>query len=231
MEVDYVFQDLADVPAGFSVPPERRKPWGTAHAAWLCRDVVKGAFGIINADDYYGRESYELLARFLKGVNISENTFALMGFKLRNTLSEYGTVARGICEVGKEGYLKSVVERLKIEKAGNAARFMEDDGTTWTPLTAEEAVSMNMWGFTPGIFKQLDDGLHTFFKARGQELKSEYLLPTAVNEMVKVGTAKVRVLNTPSSWFGITYKEDKAGVEEKLRKLVSAGVYPSDAKF
>ena len=230
VKTEFVYQELDAIPAPFKLPAERVKPWGTAHATWVCRNAVKGPFGIINADDYYGRDSYQLLSKFLKGVKPADGDFAIMGFKLRNTLSEFGSVARGICQVGSDGNLKSVVERLKIEKEGTAAKFQNDDGS-WSPLTADEQVSMNMWGLTPVVFDHLDKNLPEFFKTRGNELKSEYLLPTAVNEMVTRGKATVKVLNSPASWFGITYKEDKASVQDKLKKLVAAGVYPSDARF
>jgi hypothetical protein len=224
--IDYVFQDMtAELPAGFQMPAERKKPWGTTHAVLVCKNAVKEPFGVVNADDFYGRQSYQVLADFLRGVKPDAPHYALVGFTLRNTLSEHGTVSRGVCQVDAAGFLKTVVERIKIEKTGNTARFL--DGETWHPLTAEEPVSMNMWGFTPVFFKQAELAFQTFIAQNGQQPKAECLLPTTVDGFVRQGTATVNVLASRESWLGVTYPEDKPAVAAGVKKLIDAGLYPA----
>lgn len=224
--VDYVFQEMATgLPPGFSVPGSRRKPWGTAHAVMACRDAVTEPFAVINADDFYGRRSFEALGRFLDGVKAGAPEFAMVGFALRNTLSEHGHVARGICEVGGEGWLKGVVERTRIERTGGGARFA-DEGGGWHPLTGDEVVSMNMWGLTPALFESLGCGFGMFLDARGDDPKAEFFLPTVIDGLIGRGEAKVKVLVTPEIWFGVTYPQDKPVVVEGIRRLVDQGVYP-----
>lgn len=227
---EYVYQELDAIPAGFTVPPERTKPWGTAHAVWLCKDVIKGPFGVVNADDFYGRESYSVLASFLKKADPAKSHYCNVGFELRKTLSEFGTVARGVCEADSAKLLKSIVERVKLEKDGDGARFM-DDGGQWQKVPGDTRVSMNMWGFTPTLFDLVGPGMNGFFKKKGQDLKAEYLLPTAVDELMKAGKADVKILETSSHWFGVTYREDKPGVVQSIMKLVDAGEYPRKVNF
>ena len=227
---EYVYQELDAIPAGFSVPPDRAKPWGTAHAVWLCKDAVRGPFGVVNADDFYGRESYQVLAGFLKKADPSKSHYCNVGFELRNTLSEFGSVARGVCEVDSNHLLKSIVERLKIEKDGNAARYLGEDGQSH-PVQGDTRVSMNMWGFTPTLFELLGPGMTGFFQKKGKEVKSEYLLPTAVDELMRAGKADVKILESAARWFGVTYREDKPGVVENIMKLVNAGEYPRKVNF
>ena len=222
--VDYVFQEMDDLPAGFTAA-DRKKPWGTGHAVLAARNVVKTPFAVINADDFYGRVSFESLGQFLDDVKPASSDYSMVGFTLRNTLSEHGYVARGICEVDAKGFLKRVVECTKIEKQGAGARQAEPDGT-WREFSGDEAVSMNMWGLTPSLFPQLLARFPDFLRAAGHEPKAEFFLPTVIDEMVHAGQATVKVLQTPESWFGVTYPQDKAVVVAGIGKLVAQGVYP-----
>jgi NDP-sugar pyrophosphorylase family protein len=224
--VRYVFQELGMVPEGFKTPPARQKPWGTGHAIWVARGAVKEPFAAINADDYYGRHSFKVLAGHLKKIKkLDKPDYSMVGFKLKNTLSEHGTVSRGVCEITSTGFLKKVVERLKIEKAGTKARYLEEDGNAH-PLKGTETVSMNMWGFTPLLFEQLGERFEKFLKEKGGEEKSEFLIPRVVDDLVRDKEAKVRVLSTRDQWFGITYPEDKAKVRQSMEGLGKKGVYP-----
>ncbi|TAN38741.1 MAG: nucleotidyltransferase [Verrucomicrobia bacterium] len=224
--IDYVFQDMtAELPTGFQIPDERKKPWGTTHAVLVCKNAVKEPFGVINADDFYGRQSYELLADFLRRVDTKQPNYALIGFTLRNTLSEHGTVSRGVAQVDAHGFLKTVVERTKIEKTGHTARFLE--GEAWHPLTANESVSMNMWGFTPALFTQTEEMFRAFIAQDGTQPKAECLLPTSVDKLVQRGAATVKVLTSQETWLGVTYPEDKPAVAAGVKKLIDAGLYPA----
>lgn len=220
--VEYVFQELDMLPPGFSVPAGRTKPWGTTHAILLAESAVKEPFAAINADDFYGRQAYEVLARHLTSVTPD---YAMVGFVLRNTLSKHGTVTRGISRVDENNYLKNVVEMMKIEPDGDGAKNTGPDGQV-TQLTGDEAVSMNFWGFNPAVFPQLRANFTAFLKKSGQEQKSECYIPTTVNELVTAGQAKVKVLRTNDSWFGVTYREDRPRVIESIGKLITSGVYP-----
>lgn len=220
--VDYVYQELTMLPPGFSVPAGRTKPWGTTHAILLAENAVKEPFAAINADDFYGREAYQVLAKHLIS---GTPDYAMVGFILRNTLSEHGTVARGVSSVDGNNYLQSVVEMMKIERDGNGAKNTASDGQI-TKLTGDEAVSMNFWGFTPAVFPQLRENFTAFLKKSGQEQKSECYIPTTVNELVNAGKAKLKVLRTNDSWFGVTYREDRPRVVESIGKLIASGVYP-----
>ena len=220
--VEYVFQELDKLPAGFTVPPGRSKPWGTAHAILMAADTVREPFAAINADDFYGAESYRLLAQHLTS---GSPDYAMVGFTLRNTLSDFGSVARGICRVNGDHCLQSVVELTKIERDGNGAKDTSAAGEI-TRLTGDEAVSMNMWGFTPALFPQLQECFETFMKRSGHELRSECYIPSAVNDLVLAGQARVKVLRTEDSWFGVTYREDRPRVGASVRQLVTRGDYP-----
>jgi len=215
--VDYVFQELDMLPSGFTVPPGRTKPWGTTHAILLAEDILNEPFAAINADDFYGRESFQVMSSFLRD---GGSDYAMVGYTLRNTLSEHGSVSRGVCECDVESYLLAVTELTKIEKQGNGARA---EGRT---LSGDELVSMNFWGFTPTVFPQLRERFSTFLQRSGHELKSECYIPTTVNELVAAGIARVKVLHTPSSWFGVTYQEDKPQVKVSIRQLVARCEYP-----
>jgi len=227
ISIEYAFQELNALPSGFSASPERKKPWGTGHAILVCKDIIKTPFAVINADDFYGRSGFKLLGDYLqKSKDGKTADYSMTGFVLRNTLSEHGTVARGVCQSDSNGYLKNVVELTKIEKVKNAARNLNDDGT-YTELTADETVSMNMWGFTPSIFKYLDEQFKEFLNAKAQDLKAEFFIPTVVNNLIVSGKATVKVMKSEDSWFGITYKEDKSMVVNSINDLVKKGAYPS----
>jgi len=227
-EVIYAFQELSQVPDGFQVPASRRKPWGTAHAILAAEGVAEEPFAVINADDYYGQTSFQVLASFLTGdgpgAEIPE--YALVGFQLRNTLSDHGAVSRGICRVDEAGCLQSVTEMTRIEKRGDAAAHVHADGST-TPLSGDEWVSMNAWAFTPALFAELRTAFASFLARHGREEKAELYIPAVVDHLIRAGKARVRVLPTPDSWFGVTYPADKPTVVSGIRELVAAGRYPA----
>ena len=225
LEVRYVCQKLTDLPVGFVCPPERQKPWGTGHAIWSARAAIKGPFGAINADDFYGAQSYQVLADFLRSPACDERTYAMVAYRLANSLSEHGTVSRGICKVSKTGLLEDVVERTSIEPCNGGARFKDADGN-WQPLTGEEPASLNLWGFSASLFDKMEVLFREFLQSRRQELKSEFFIPTVVDTLIKRGECRTRVLNTPEFWFGMTYAEDRAMVVGKIAELTARGVYP-----
>ena len=220
--VEYVFQELDKLPPGCSLPAGRTKPWGTTHAILMAADTIREPFAAINADDFYGAEAYRLLAQHLTS---GTTDYAMVGFILRNTLSKFGSVARGVCRVDENNHLKSVVEMMKIEPDGGGAKNTDAAGQI-TKLTGEEAVSMNFWGFTPALFPQLKTQFEAFLKKSGNELKSECYIPSTVNDLVIAGQAKVKVLRTNDFWFGVTYREDRPQVVESIRQLIAQGKYP-----
>lgn len=226
-EVRYVFQQLDVLPAGFSVPEGREKPWGTTHAIWCAKDVVKEPFAAINADDFYGAEAYSTLAKFLAETPMEATPaqLAMVGYKLSNTLSDHGTVSRGVCKADANGLLTHIVEATKIEKTATGGRQVEADGSV-TEFTGEEPCSMNFWGFTPSIFPMLEEEMIAFLQKQGTEAKSECLIPNTVGTLIQKQLATLKVLTTDSTWFGVTYREDKPIVMESLRKLIAAGAYP-----
>ncbi len=222
LPVEYVFQELDKLPAGFSVPPNRKKPWGTGQAILMAADAIREPFAAINADDFYGAASFRVLAEHLQS---GSKDYAMVGFVLRNTLSEFGSVARGACNVGPDGYLQGVTELTKIEKDGASAKYTDATGTLHR-LSGDEPVSMNMWGFTPGLFAHLREQLASFLRKHGQDEKAELYIPTVVNELVKAGKERCRVLRSTDSWFGVTYREDRPFVVDGIRKLITRGDYP-----
>ncbi len=223
--VEVVFQELDNLPAGFKVPEGRVKPWGTNHAVLMGKDVIHEPFAVINADDFYGRDSFATLGKELSEMRGKENSYCMIGYRVGNTLSESGSVARGICETNKEGYLTGVVERTAIERIDGKIRFTDENGEI-VVLDDNTPVSMNMWGFTPDYFRYSEDYFIEFLKHNMENLKSEYFIPLMVNELITTGTAKVKVLDTTSKWFGVTYAEDRQGVVDKLNALVDSGEYP-----
>ena len=230
IDVGYCFQDKADVPAPFSAPAERAKPWGTAHAIRAARNAVDTPFAAINADDFYGRDAYAALAKFLSSPAAARTGgkahFAMAGFRLGNTLSENGPVARGACKIGPDGCLEGVRELTKLVRAGDVAENREDEANpVQVPLDAR--VSMNCWGFTPRLFDELEARFAAFLAVRGAEMKSEWYIPFVVDELIKEGKADCAVLPTDSRWFGVTYREDKPYVMAEIGKLVEAGDYPA----
>lgn len=222
--VDYAFQELADLPPGFTVPEGRTKPWGTGHAIYTARDLIREPFAVINADDLYGTESFHLLAGQLRRTDPASTDYSMVAYILRNTLSDHGSVTRGVCDID-EGLLRTVDERSKIEPDAGGARYLE--GENWFSLTGDELVSMNMWGFTPRLFEQLAEGFPRFLAEQGDEIKSEYLIPVVVDELIRSGEAVVHVLRSTAKWLGVTYPEDKATVAAGVQGMIDAGIYPS----
>ena len=225
VEVDYAFQSIDDLPDGFAVPPGREKPWGTAHAIRAARDVVKTPFAAINADDFYGRDAFQRLAGFLRNAD-AEPRFAMVGYRLDQTLSENGSVARGVCKVDAEGRLQNVVEMTKIVRAPGGAENRERPDAP-VALTGAERVSMNLWGFTPELFSALEARFPVWLEANARNPKAEWYIPFVIDDMIREGAVEVSVLPTESAWFGVTYREDKPLVVEAVRRLVEAGEYPS----
>jgi hypothetical protein len=223
LQVDYVLQELDKLPLPFTAPAERKKPWGTGHAVLVAADVIRSPFAVINADDFYGMNSFRLLGQYLRS---SPRDYAMVGFVLRNTLSEFGSVARGVCRVTPDDFLESVVELTHIEPEGNGARHTDSDGAVRL-LTGDELVSLNTWGFTPAIFPALEREMVAFLQNRGRDEKAEFFIPTVVNTLMQSGLVRVKVLRTPDSWFGITYRQDRPRVVESIRRLVARGDYPS----
>ena len=227
IEVAYAFQTLDQLPSGFAVPEGREKPWGTTHAILCARNQIHGNFAVINADDFYGRESYAVLGTHLADSDSGSTNFSMVGFTLRNTLSDHGTVARGVCATDDKGFLADIDEMTKVGRNGSAARNTYDDGHV-VDLTGDEPVSMNMWGFTPRLFEDLDRIFGEFLGASGHELKSECFIPLTVGQLIKERKATCRVLRTDSSWFGVTYQEDKSVVQSSIAALVERGEYPAN---
>lgn len=224
IDVGYAFQSLEDVPEGFAVPEGRAKPWGTTHATLACRNVVNEPFGVINADDFYGRGSFELLANALVKRENSTGDHLLIGFPLRNTISEHGTVSRGICGVGTDGRLTEVEECHNIRPVDGGVEVGRASGTE--VLDGSQTVSMNMWGFTPDFFPAAQAGFARFLHKMENPLKSEYYIPTVVQDLIDDGSAKVEVIQSDETWLGVTYPEDKPMVIEGLKALIDRGVYP-----
>lgn len=220
--VEYVFQELDKLPAGFTVPPGRTKPWGTTQAILMAEAVIREPFAAINADDFYGADSFQVLAQQLQS---GSKDYSMVGFVLRNTLSEFGSVARGVCEVDTANYLKNIIELTKIEKDGNGAKSIAADGSI-SKLSGEEPVSMNMWGFTPAIFPHLRREFTEFLKLQGKAEKSECYIPMTVGDLIRAGHARCRVLRSSASWFGVTYREDRPRVVADIQKLIKQGLYP-----
>lgn len=221
LAVDYVYQELGKLPGGYKAPQGREKPWGTGQAILMAKDAVKEPFAAINADDFYGQDAFLKMARFLESPSTD---FAMVGYNLRQTLSEHGSVARGVCELDGE-YLKKVTELTKIERSPHGGAVNKGpEGEQM--LSGDEPVSMNFWGFRPGIFPALEEAFEIFLRDRGSEMKSEFYIPMVVDSLVYAGKAKVRVLKTSATWFGVTYREDKPVVERSIRALVDNGAYP-----
>lgn len=224
--VEVVFQDLNDLPAGFTCPEGRQKPWGTNHAVLMGKDVIKEPFAVINADDFYGRDSFAVIGKWLSGMEGKKNEYCMVGYRVGNTLSESGAVARGVCETNAEGYLTGVVERTAIERIDGDIQFIDENGKK-VVLEENTPVSMNMWGFTPDYFQYSEDYFVEFLKQNIGNLKCEYFIPLLVNDLITKGVATVKVLDTTSKWFGVTYSADRQSVVDKIQALVDAGEYPN----
>ena len=229
IEVAYVFQDLNNLPEGYSVPEGRVKPWGTGHAILSCLDEVDGPFAVINADDYYGSHAFQMAYDFLsKNEDGDTYRYMMVGYKLENTLTDNGHVARGVCVTDEEGHLVKINERTHIEKREGGAAYTEDDGKTWVEIPEGSTVSMNMWGFSASILKELKDRFSKFLdeNLEGNPLKCEYFLPFVVDELLTEKKATVKVLKSMDKWYGVTYKEDKPVVVAAIQKLKDEGLYP-----
>jgi len=226
IDVNIVFQDITDVPEGCSYNPQREKPWGTNHAVLMGKDVIKEPFAVINADDFYGQESFAILADFLRSVEGKQNEYCMVGYHVGNTLSESGSVSRGICVVDENNYLQNVVERTHIEEKGGTIIYLDENGEE-VAIPANTPVSMNMWGFTPDYFDYSLEYFKEFLAEKGQELKSEFYIPLAVNNLIVQKRVTCKVLDTPSKWFGVTYAEDRSQVVIKINELIRKGIYPS----
>ena len=229
MEVSYVFQESGNLPEGYGVPKGRVKPWGTGHAVLCCSGEIDGPFAVINADDYYGAEAFKLIYDYLASHQDDEKyRYTMVGYKLGNTVTDNGHVARGICDMNERGELVAIHERTRIEKQDGGIAYTEDEGATWVPVPEETIVSMNMWGFTSSILKELK-GRFPAFLDRGLEenpMKCEYYLPEVVSRLLQEGRATVSVLAIEDKWYGVTYKEDKPVVEAAIRKMKEEGIYP-----
>ncbi|MEG1067646.1 MAG: sugar phosphate nucleotidyltransferase [Anaerovoracaceae bacterium] len=229
MKVEYAFQKLDDIPAGYKIPEGRKKPWGTCHAVLSCRDLIDGPFAVINADDYYGPEAFQTIFDFLTMAKDEDKyRYCMVGYQLEKTLTENGHVARGVCKETKDGFLEDIVERTKIMWQGDGIGFSEDDGLTWNPLERGTTVSMNFWGFTRSMMQEMEKRFPEFLDKALEEnpLKGEYFLPVVVDQLIKENKATVKVLKSLDKWYGVTYKEDKDFVVSALQSMKDKGLYP-----
>lgn len=230
INVKYAYQQLDDLPEGYEVPDGRVKPWGTCHAVLAARKIVDGPFAVVNADDYYGPEGFREIYQYLESHPDSDGCyeFAMVGYLLGNTVTEYGHVARGICEEDENNYLLKVTERTHIEKMGADARFTEDEGKTWTEVPGSTIVSMNLWGFTESFLKEAEARFPKFLDEalKTNPLKAEYFLPSVVTQLLEEGKARVKVLRSADKWYGVTYKEDKPCVVAAIAEKTASGLYP-----
>jgi hypothetical protein len=229
LKFDFVTQELDKIPAPFTVPEDRVKPWGTAHALLMAKEVIHEPFAVINGDDYYGKESFKVLANWCKAHENTTGEYCIVGFELENTLSENGSVSRGVCFYDKNNILTGIAEHLDIAKEADGNVYGDNSvtGEKHVKLSAKSLCSMNMWGFTPDYFAKSEASFVTFLTEHRTEPKKEYYIPYAVDVLVKAGEARCEVLSSPSHWFGVTYKEDRPGVVAKFADLVAKGVYPS----
>ena len=226
---ELVFQSLDALPAGFTVPVGREKPWGTNHAVMMAKDVIKEPFCVINCDDFYNRDSFMVIGKFLSELPAgAKNKYAMVGFRVGNTLSENGTVARGVCATDAEGHLTTVVERTEVMRVNGAVSYKDEEGK-WVTIADNTPVSMNMWGFTPDYFEHSEAYFKVFLSdpKNMENLKAEFFIPLMVNKLINEKTATVKVLDTTSKWFGVTYSADRAGTVARIQSLIDEGVYPS----
>lgn len=226
IDTEYVFQELSDIPDGLTVAKDRTKPWGTGHAVLVAKDAIKEPFAVINADDFYGAESFQLAANFLNKVDPSSSDYCMVGYLVKNTLSDFGSVSRGVCQVDANHFLYDIVERTNIEKIEGAAVF-HDESNKEVKLAEDTTVSMNFWGFSPTIFDHLNRYFTEFIKQNANNPKAEFYIPTPVNTLIKNNLGSIKVLTTNAKWFGITYQEDRPEVVQSIRNLVKEGKYPA----
>jgi len=225
IEVDYVFQEITNLPEGVTVAPDRSKPWGTSHAILVTSKAINEPFGVINADDYYGVDSFRILKDFLVN-DTNPNNYCIVGYKMKNTLSEHGHVNRGVCRAGGDGFLSNIVETREISKTPFGAQAPGADGQV-QKFTGEEIVSMNLWGFKPSCYGFLGEEFRNFINAKGMDLKAELDIPTSIDKFVKSGQVTIQILMSNERWFGVTYREDKPFVVESINGMISKGIYPS----
>lgn len=227
IEVEYVFQETHKIPAGLSFNPKRVKPWGTGHAVLMAKDVIKENFAVINADDFYGREAYQTLVDYFKNETLTDTDYCMVGYELKNTLSENGYVSRGQCKSDDDNFLFDVIERTHIERKNKTIVFQDENKDT-IELEANTLVSMNFWGFSPSYFEFLNEKFSRFIPENTNNLKAEFYIPSVVNDLIVEKRVRVKVLHSKASWFGVTYKEDKIGVMENIRQLIASGIYPKN---
>ena len=225
IEVEYVFQEIHKIPAGLSFNIERVKPWGTGHAVLMAKDAIKENFAVINADDFYGREAYQTLADYFKTEDRSDTDYCMVGYELKNTLSENGYVSRGQCKSDENNFLLDVIERTHIERKDDTIVFQDENGNH-IKLKEDTLVSMNFWGFTPSYFEFLNEKFSHFIPENANNLKAEFYIPSVVNDLIEEKRARVKVLHSKATWFGVTYKEDKDSVMKNIQQLISSGKYP-----
>jgi len=218
------FQSLDKVPEGCTYNPERQKPWGTNHAVLMGKELIHEPFAVINADDFYGKDAFRVMAEFLQSVEGSQNQYAMVGYRVQNTLSEHGTVSRGVCATDEKGFLTDVVELTKIEEIGG--KILNSEEGQEIEIAPNTPVSMNFWGFTPEYFNYVEESFIQFLKTNGQELKKEFYIPTLINDLIKANKATCQVLDTTAKWFGVTYAEDRPQFILKINELINKGVYP-----
>ncbi|MDD5186552.1 MAG: sugar phosphate nucleotidyltransferase [Paludibacter sp.] len=223
--VEYVYQSLDKIPEGAVIHPGREKPWGTSHATLMAETAVNEAMAVINADDFYGGKAYQAMAEFLNS-STDDQEYSMVGYNVANTLSEYGTVSRGVCNMDENGNLTTVVERTKIKRDEDGIFYYEDDQRF--KLEEDTPVSMNFWGLKPNVFKYLNEGFKEFLNEHGNELKSEYYIPLLINDNIVKGNIRTKVLQCDSPWFGVTYKEDKPMVQQRIKELIESGAYPQN---
>jgi UTP-glucose-1-phosphate uridylyltransferase len=227
IDIDYVLQSIHTIPEGFHITPERKKPWGTAHAVLMAAPKINEPFAVINADDFYGKNSCHIIADYLTSVrDTNMYEYSMVGFSIRKTLSKYGTVSRGVCEVDENGYLTEIIERVKVKDTPGGIVYIEDDHEV--PIKEDTLVSMNLFGFTPSVFPWLEKYFAEFLTANAMNPKAEFFIPIIVDRMIKDGLARMKVLPTDEQWFGVTYKEDRPHVLEMIYQLVKKGSYPPD---
>jgi choline kinase len=230
VKVEYVYQELDNIPEGYQVPAGRSKPWGTGHAILSCQEFIDGPFAVINADDYYGKQAYQMIYDSLvTTLEEDQNQYYMVGYQLMNTLTENGHVARGVCSMDENNRLIGIQERVRIEKREEQAEFTEDDGITWETIPASSIVSMNLWGFQNNLFPELEHKFKEFLdqEASKNPLKAEYFLPSVVGELLKERKATVKVLQSMDRWYGVTYREDKETVIQAIRRFKENGIYPA----
>lgn len=226
LPIEIVFQELDDLPKGFELNPDRVKPWGTNHALMMGKSAINEPFAVINADDFYGRKSYQVICDFLSKLENTENKYCMVGYRVGNTLSESGTVARGVCETDENSNLTGIVERTQIKRIDGVVKY-KDENDEWISLPDNKPVSMNMFGFTPDYFDYSDEFFVNFLNENEKKLKAEFFIPTLVNDLIVDDKIEMKVLDTTSQWFGVTYQEDRPFVVSKLKELVELGEYPS----